>query len=217
MSVIAYLFLGLVILILPVLSFQSKEILDESIDIPPRRDMYIQSILMLSIMGFLAGLVAWKEDLEIIWIGHMGTKAIFAAFLLYFLSILVNGIQMKYFAGGKHEEDYIMPSNRAEYALWLLLCFSAAWSEEFTYRAVLPGLMDKAGLLPFLSIILSALSFSFSHYTQGWWAIPITFIFALGFQYLYKLSGSLIIPVIVHFIYNLSIEWIKRKMENKQG
>lgn len=217
MSVFAYLFLGLVILVLPILSFQSKEILDEDVDIPPKRDMYIQSIIMLSVMGVLAMLVSWKEDLDVHWLGQMGIKVIIAAFLLYALSIAVNLIQIKLFARGKSEEDIIMPTNNMEYGLWLLLCFSAAWSEEFTYRAVLPGLMDKAGLLPFLSIVLSALCFSFSHYTQGWWAIPITFFFALGFQYLYKFSDSLIVPVVVHFVYNLSIEWIKRKMEKKVG
>lgn len=215
-SVFAYLFLGLVILVLPILSFQSKEILDESIDIPPKRDMYIQSIIMLSIMGVLAGLVSWKEGLDISLVGTFSFKILIAALLFYALSIIVNLIQIKY-ADEKSEEDFIMPVNRSEYGLWLLLCFTAAWSEEFTYRAVLPGLLDKAGLLPFLSIVMSALCFSFSHYTQGWWAIPITFLFALGFQYLFKFSGSLIVPVVVHFIYNLSIEWIKRKMEKKTG
>ena len=101
-------------MVLPILSFQSKEILDESIDIPPKRDMYIQSIIMLSIMGVLAGLVSWKEGLDISLGGTFSFKILIAALLFYALSIIVNLIQIKY-ADEKSEEDFIMPVNRSEY------------------------------------------------------------------------------------------------------
>lgn len=216
MSLISYLFIGLIVLVLPWFSFQSKEILDEHIEMPPRRDLYLQSIIMLSVIGIISAVINWKDDLEIPWIGLVTTKVILFASILYALSMAVNIIQSKYFQPeDSKNEDFLLPENKTEYLLWLLLCFTAAWSEELTYRGVLTGVLEKSGMMSILAILLSAVCFSFSHFTQGWLAIPITFVFALGFQYLYKISGSLIVPIVVHFVYNLSVEWIRKYLVKK--
>ena len=213
MSIFSWLFLGLQLIVLPILSFQTREVIEGDDILPPRKSLYIQSIIMLSVIGMLAGLVDWKESLPIHWYTPITIKCATLAILLYVAGMLVNFIQYKYSHKITEEEDnMILPDKGEEYFYWLLLCITAAWSEEYVYRGVLSELFLKQGMIFYLAMVLSAVCFSFSHFAQGWWAIPITFLFALAFQYLYHISGSLALPIITHFCYNISVEYMRRTM-----
>lgn len=202
---------------MPWMSFQTRGLLKELEFNPPRKTIYIQSIVMLTVLGVLAGIVDWHEVLLVSWFGKISFSVLVYGLSIYFLSLGVNLLHGKYFQKEDDPEaEMIMPADKKEYALWFLLCFTAAWSEEYVYRGVFTSLMEHFGMFPFLAAILSATCFSFSHFTQGWLAIPITFAFALAFQYLYKFSGVLLAPVIVHFLYNLSVEFLKRKLVRKE-
>lgn len=213
MSIFSLLFIGLQLIVLPVLSFQTREVIEGDEVLPPRRSLYIQSIIMLSVIGVLAALVDWKEGLPVHWYSFITTKNIILAGVLYVTGMLVNFIQYHYNRKNVSDEDgIILPQKKDEYILWIALCMTAAWSEEYVYRGVLSELFLKQGMMYILAIVLSGVCFSFSHFAQGWIAIPVTFLFALGFQYLYKWSGSLLLPVIVHFIYNISVEYLRRAL-----
>lgn len=178
---------------------------------PPRRALYIQSIIMLSAIGGLAALVDWRESLSISWFKIPSMQAVWIAVALYVFGLLISYFNFR--SSKNNEEDksaLLLPSGKNEYLVWLFLCFTAAWSEEYIYRGVLSQLFIQHGMVYILAILLSAVSFAFSHYTQGWLAIPVTFLFALGFQYLYQVSGSLALPFIVHFFYNISAEGVRK-------
>jgi len=210
-SIFSLLFIGLQLIVLPMLSFQSRSSLEETEEIPSRRALYIQSIIMLSAIGGLAALVDWRESLEIHWFKIPTLGSLFLALALYLIGLLVSYFNFK--SSLNKEEDksaLLLPAGKSEYLIWLLLCFTAAWSEEYIYRGVLTQLFAHQGMIYLLAIILSAVCFAFSHFTQGWLAIPVTFVFALGFQYLYQVSGSLALPFAVHFLYNLSAEAVRR-------
>lgn len=213
MSIFSLLFIGLQLIVLPVLSFQTREVIEGDEILPPRKALYIQSIIMLSVIGGLGALVAWREALPVHWYSPIPIRSLALSALLYVAGMLVNFLQYKFGREDKgEEEEIVLPKKREEYLLWLVLCITAAWSEEFVYRGVLSELFLKHGMIFFLAITLSAVCFSFSHFAQGWLAIPVTFLFALGFQYLYVSSGSLLLPILVHFIYNISVEYLRRVM-----
>lgn len=178
---------------------------------PPRQALYLQSIIMLTAIGGLGALVDWRETLDLSWYSPITGPALAVAGGIYLAGLLVNFIN--YRMSRDKEEDksaQMLPETRKEYLLWILLCFTAAWAEEYIYRGVLTHLLAQNGMVFILAVFLSAVSFSFSHYTQGWLAIPVTFVFALGFQYLYYISGSLALPFVVHFLYNISAEWVRK-------
>jgi membrane protease YdiL (CAAX protease family) len=56
------------------------------------------------------------------------------------------------------------------------------------------------------AIVLSAIVFGFGHGTQGEKAILQIIPFAIGFHLLAYISKGLLLPMIVHFIYNISID-----------
>jgi membrane protease YdiL (CAAX protease family) len=210
-SVFSLLFIGLQLIVLPLLSFQSRSSLEEAEEIPSRRALYLQSIIMLSVIGGLAALVDWRESLEINWYAVPTFNAVLLAVALYLMGLVVSYFNLK--SSPNKQEDksaLLLPAGKNEYLIWLLLCFTAAWSEEYIYRGVLSQLFVHHGMIYILAIVLSAVSFAFSHFTQGWLAIPVTFVFALGFQYLYQISGGLALPIAVHFFYNLSAEGLRR-------
>lgn len=166
---------------------------------------------MLTAIGGLGALVDWRETLDLSWYSTVTGPAIAVAGGIYLAGLLVNFLN--YRMSKDKEEDksaQMLPETRKEYLLWIFLCFTAAWAEEYIYRGVLTHLLAQNGMAFILAVLLSAVSFSFSHYTQGWLAIPVTFVFALGFQYLYYISGSLALPFIVHFLYNISAEWVRK-------
>lgn len=211
MSIFSLLFIGLQLIVLPVLSFQSRSTLEESEEMPPRQALYLQSIIMLTAIGGLGALVDWRETLDLSWYSAVTGPSIAVAGGIYLAGLLVNFLN--YRMSKDKEEDksaQMLPETRKEYLLWIFLCFTAAWAEEYIYRGVLTHLLAQNGMAFILAVLLSAVSFSFSHYTQGWLAIPVTFVFALGFQYLYYISGSLALPFIVHFLYNISAEWVRK-------
>lgn len=211
MSIFSLLFIGLQLIVLPLLSFQSRSSLEETEEIPSRRALYIQSIIMLTVIGGLAALVDWRESLKINWYAVPTLKSVLLAVALYLMGLVVSYFNLK--SSPNKDEDksaLLLPAGKNEYLIWLLLCFTAAWSEEYIYRGVLSQLFVHHGMIYILAIVLSAVSFAFSHFTQGWLAIPVTFVFALGFQYLYHISGGLALPIAVHFFYNLSAEGLRR-------
>jgi len=212
-SLFSFFFIGLQFIVLPLLSFQTRVIIENHEVIPPKRLLYLQSIIMLSIIGGLAALVDWREALAVRIIGPIELRFMLFGAALYAFGVLINFLHFKFFQNdSKAEDEIILPEKQNDYFLWVLLCLVAALSEEFVYRGVLTHLLAKHGMLFILAAMMSAVSFSFSHYTQGWLAIPITFLFALGFQYLYHLSGSILLPIIVHFFYNITIELLRRSL-----
>ena len=217
MSLFSYLFLGIQFIILPWLSFQSRDLIeteDHEEVIPSRRALYFQSVVMLSLLGGLAALVDWKEGLIVQWFHPITGFYLLLALGLYGIGMFMNYIHFKYFEKESDivTTDFILPQKSQEYLPWVLVCITAAWAEEYIYRGVLPGLLHHHGMLYILAVILSAVAFSFSHYTQGALAVVITFIFALGFQYLYHVSQSLLLPMLVHLFYNFSVEFLRRTL-----
>jgi membrane protease YdiL (CAAX protease family) len=209
-SIFSLLFIGLQLIVLPVLSFQSRSNLEESEEIPPRQALYLQSIIMLTAIGGLAALVDWRETLEIHWFSPFTGPALGLAGGIYLAGLLVNFINYRMSKEKEDKSAQMLPETKKEYLLWIFLCFTAAWAEEYIYRGVLTHLLSQNGMVFILAALLSAVSFSFSHFTQGWLAIPVTFVFALGFQFLYAVSGSLVLPFLVHFLYNISAEWVRK-------
>jgi membrane protease YdiL (CAAX protease family) len=97
-----------------------------------------------------------------------------------------------------------MPSNATELGWWLVVSVLAGTGEEITWRAVQTGLLAAAtGNYP-TAVVLSALSFGAAHAVQGWRSSAVIVVFALGFQTLVWLTGSLYIAMAVHIVYDIT-------------
>jgi uncharacterized protein len=83
-----------------------------------------------------------------------------------------------------------------------------AFYEESLFRSILLSqFSEQIGLIP--AIFLQALWFSFLHFQSGFPSgivgICLTFVFGLMMGYLVKRTNGLLIPIIIHFLADLSI------------
>jgi membrane protease YdiL (CAAX protease family) len=170
--------------------------------------IYIQSMVMQAGICWLAYYVAKQEGFHISLGGIYSFYTIVAAvsFLAITLCFAYFGQRFK----DKNNEgtlQYLLPQNSRERLLWILAVIVAAFCEEYMYRGVLYQLMlvHTEGKI-WAAVLLSAVIFGFGHGTQGEKAIIQIIPFAIGFHILAIFSGGLLLPMIVHFIYNISVE-----------
>src|SRR6185436_18860320 len=87
---------------------------------------------------------------------------------------------------------------------WIAVSLLAGIGEEITWRGVQTGLLAAATGSYGVATILSALSFGGAHMIQGWRSASVIVVFALGFQALVWLTGSLYVAMAVHVVYDIT-------------
>lgn len=97
----------------------------------------------------------------------------------------------------------IAPRNGREYALFAVLAVMAGVAEEAAYRGVAVWTLTPIFGGPGPAIFLSAMAFAVVHAVQGGKAMAIIFGIALVLQGVVQLTGTLVIAMIIHAIYDL--------------
>ncbi len=100
-----------------------------------------------------------------------------------------------------------LPSNGKELRHYLFLAFSAGIGEEILFRGFmityLLALLGNGTMGLSVALIVSAVVFVIGHLYQGAEAVVRIFIGALLFGWIYILSTSLLIPIVIHLIIDL--------------
>ncbi|MBI1780653.1 MAG: CPBP family intramembrane metalloprotease [Sphingobacteriales bacterium] len=202
------LFLIAVLFVIPFLSYKSQGQIHlmEELDIP-RAKLYLQSLFMQGILTVLAYFALRSAKLEIKFIPALNIKTIGAGLGLIVLAWALSSIRMKTDASFKDTNlKYILPRNGKEQGYWLGTTFISSFMEEFVYRGVLFLLFYQTfDNNWWLGALASAVVFGFSHATQGTASVLFIIPFGLAFQFLYQLSGGLLLPIVTHFVYNTGV------------
>lgn len=174
--------------------------------------VYLQSMGMQIVLCVLAFFAGRSEKLTISLTSKFTPTSIGASVGLVVLALGLAWLSQK-FSTEKDESTlhHILPDTGVERLIWILACVVAAFCEEYIYRGVLFNMISTM-VIPYTvyiwapAAILSAIVFAFGHGTQGEKAIIQIIPFAIGFQFLYWISGGLLLPMIAHFIYNILVE-----------
>lgn len=108
----------------------------------------------------------------------------------------------------------LLPHTPQESRLWLLLSVSAGICEEIVFRGFLPWYLLSLNHFSDLqvslltAVILSSLLFGFAHLYQGWKGVLATGLIGAFLAYLYVITGSLILPIILHILVDARIVFI---------
>jgi membrane protease YdiL (CAAX protease family) len=217
------LFLLLVVVAMPWLSYVSFRNIHELEVANPdfkisKRAVYLQSIAMQVGLCAAAYFTANNEKITIKLFSPFTLQAIVAGILFLAVALVFAGFSQKSKENKESTLRFILPENNTDRVFWIFAVLIAAFCEEYIYRGVLfQVLHSQTEYSIFLSALLSAVVFGFGHGTQGERAILQIIPFALGFHLLVYLSGSLLIPMIVHFIYNICVElFFGKKIRNSQ-
>jgi len=207
------LFLLLVVVAMPWLSyvsFRNIHTLEEAgTDFKiSKRSVYIQSIALQGGLCVAAFFTARTENFEIKLISSsFSLYAVIAGILFLAAALAFAGFAQKNKQNKESTLRHILPENNTDRLFWIAAVLIAAFCEEYIYRGVLyQVLLPLTNQSLILSALISAVVFGFGHGTQGEKAIMQIIPFALGFHLIVYLSDSLIIAMIVHFIYNTSVE-----------
>jgi membrane protease YdiL (CAAX protease family) len=79
---------------------------------------------------------------------------------------------------------------------------AASVAEEAAYRGVGMSILWYYLGNPWLAALLCAAAFSLGHSTQGWKSASVIFAMALAFHGLVALTGTLVLAMVVHAIYD---------------
>jgi hypothetical protein len=95
------------------------------------------------------------------------------------------------------------PRTRVELAWFSLAAVSAGMTEEAAYRGVGWAILSYALGNPWISAFILCLAFSVAHWNQGWKSGVTIFGLAAVHHALVALTGTLVLAMVVHAIYDL--------------
>lgn len=119
-----------------------------------------------------------------------------------------------------------LPTKTNELPEYFLMCFSAGVFEEIAYRGFLVTycwyLFDGLKYQQVLAVAVPAFAFAVAHFYQGTKAVLKIFFLAVFFGYMYVLSGSLLMVMILHFLVDavgglLTIKYMKEEKQSDES
>jgi len=184
---------------------------------PPRRKYFLMVIAQQGFFLLLSAFIARMEWIEI-WERPHGRYSymIAVAVLLTLIAVMIPHWR-KAVEERKRRVYLFMARDNRERALWVVISLLAGVGEEITYRGVMFVLLWRVTGHEWLAALASAVVFGVSHYLQGWKSVALIAAFALIFQAIYFLSGSLLLPMAMHFLYDVTAGFVYGYFGNKLG
>ncbi|HEV7204046.1 MAG TPA: CPBP family intramembrane glutamic endopeptidase [Jatrophihabitans sp.] len=98
----------------------------------------------------------------------------------------------------------LVPATPGERRLGAAVAFGAGIAEEFVFRGLfIAAGVSLLGLEPLVSATVVSVLFGLAHFYQGWLGMLGTGFAGVLLSLLYLMSGSLLVPIIVHVVIDL--------------
>lgn len=176
-----------------------------------RESIWIGTSFGLAILFFLAWTTGRGFDYRIFALPRLGARelglALAALALLFGLRAVLRAVRPL-------EERralavyFLAPRTGREQALWALTILCAAVAEEAAYRGVGMSILWYSLGNPWVAAALCALAFALAHWMQGWKSGVVIFAIALVMHGLVELTGTLVLAMVVHVLYDLVAGWL---------
>ncbi len=147
-------------------------------------------------------------------------QAAIAVLLLFYALSLAPALQCRFhprlrlkYLDAVHYLHFLLPVAPLERRWWLVLSLTAGICEEFMFRGFLLHFLtgQMAGGLSLnltAAWLLSSLAFGLGHLYQGALGVLRTGLAGLMFGLLALLSGSLLLPMVLHVLVDAAVLWI---------
>ncbi|WP_157981686.1 CPBP family intramembrane glutamic endopeptidase [Protaetiibacter intestinalis] len=97
----------------------------------------------------------------------------------------------------------LLPRTRGELPYGAGLSLSAGVFEELLFRLAFPALLFGIGLDAPIAFLVAAALFGLLHLYQKWVGVLAATVLGLIFTFLYLVSGSILLPIVVHALVDL--------------
>jgi membrane protease YdiL (CAAX protease family) len=201
---IGYYHLFIFCVLLPVLAVISSRRMMTAV-FPPKRKYFASVVFQQIFFGGFSVWVAMNERIEL-----FAAPQNLARSALIGVLVLAAMIAFMYPRWRRNVEKrerrlyFFMPRTPGERAGWSFISLLAGVSEEITYRGVVFMLLARLTGSLLAGALVGGAIFAFCHYLQGWQSILAIFAFALVFQAMVYLTGSLFVAMAVHFLYDVT-------------
>ena len=182
--------------------------------------LWAGSVVACIVMGLHTVLSIHRDSGEASWlpgsgfvIGFMGA-ALVALFLPIFLMMRSETTRAR-IAKSLEKLNFILPRTAEERRWFVLVAITAGVCEEILYRGFLIHYFRELSLSTGLigALILSSCVFGFAHLYQGVVGIVQTTILGAIFGLIFIVTGSLLLPMVLHALIDLRILLILRKTD----
>ena len=190
--------------LLPIIvAYRKRRMPDLNPNPPIPIKQYLAIIANAVLLGSIALLTAFPEQIPVFGSFHADLKVIALAAAFLFINFAwaryewtITPIEKKLRSG------HFLPRTSVERATWVCTSFIVAIEEEIFFRGVLFLILLRITDNYWLASLISAISFAAIHLSYGWLASVILVVPAIGLQWLVRISGGLYPAIAVHFIYN---------------
>ncbi len=169
------------------------------------------ALVLLAVHPFVAPLLAETQALPpVAWLRDALTGGLGAGLLIGAVVggtlLTVIGVRSARAEGGVimvGDIASLLPRNRPELGWGAALSVNAGLVEEALFRLALPALLVIVTGEPLSAFVLAALVFGALHAYQGWLGVIATSVVGLLFTTLYVVSGSILLAMLVHVLFDL--------------
>ncbi len=165
----------------------------------------LHNVAFLCLIAFFA----WKNGeapARFGWVSDHAEKEFFLGLLLFFLMTFAGSVaeHMLSAVGIKVPQQalppFLTPRSHAAYGLAFFLVIIVAISEETIFRGYLILRFSTVAGSRIAGVLLSTLFFSLGHGYEGYFGLVAVFFIGLIFALVYVWRGSLIAPMVMHFL-----------------
>ncbi len=183
--------------------------------IPSRATIFANTSLMLTMLFVLTMITARTFDYQVFAVPRLGAREVLAGVVA--LAVMIALIPVSRMMRSVEELrnapiNRMMPQNPRERALYSLMSVVAGISEEAAYRGVLTQILWYMLGSPWPAMFIAAAAFAVVHGIQGLKSALLVFVIACLMHALVWFTGTLVIAMFVHAIYDLAVPTLRRKI-----
>ena len=185
----------------------------------PPRSKYLVSVILTQGIGLVTALLAARYE----WIGlfpapTLGARNVWIA--AAFLVPAVGTLPMRWSwrtGEEKRRMMWLLPNRTSDLAWWTLVSVLAGVVEEIVFRGVLFTLWFRLLDEWWPAVIVCSVVFALSHFVQGWRAVLVILLMAVGNHWIVRATGDLYTAMAVHFAYDLTAGIVLLNLARRDG
>lgn len=174
--------------------------------LPPLTSILAGTLLMLAVLFVLAWLVGRTFGYDPFHFPAIGARDLAAGAAALGAAFGLHGVSRLVRSEAERRQSFVyklMPRTRQEWVLYIAMAVTAGIAEETAYRGVGMALLTWSTGNAWIAAGIMSLAFGIAHLTQEWKSVWIVVVMAVLMHALVALTGTLVIAMAVHTIYDI--------------
>jgi membrane protease YdiL (CAAX protease family) len=209
LNIVSFIFLVVLFVLAPRAALRSARMLRQMQaggEPLPRGRLVLSTMFSLSVLWALSAINAEAMGRGLFAVWHLGAREILIGVAGF--GVLLAAIPLSRWGRTPQEERRrlvygMAPRDTRELTLFALMAVMAGVAEEAAYRGVAVWILAPIFGSVAPAILLSAMAFAVAHAVQGGRAMAIVFGVALVFHAMVQLTGTLVVAMVVHTVYDI--------------